>query len=51
MDKSSAPAFSIGHNIVISKPHNAYVPGPGAYDHNYTSLTASKSGANMYFFY
>ena len=32
VDKTSAPAFSIGHSKSGSKQSNDFVPGPGAYE-------------------
>ncbi len=32
VDKTSAPAFSIGHSKPGSKSSNDFVPGPGAYE-------------------
>jgi len=32
VDKSSAPAFSIGHSKPGVKQSNDFVPGPGAYE-------------------
>jgi asparagine synthetase B (glutamine-hydrolysing) len=32
VDKTSAPAFSIGLSKSGSKPSNGFVPGPGAYE-------------------
>lgn len=47
VDKASAPAFSMGHSNPQKKLPNDFVPGPGAYESNYTSLTQSKLGSNM----